>query len=295
MALFTPRNDDKSTPAADNIVGGLGPFDYSGFASPAAIPFTVKIDSEDAVDLEVNLSGASAIGAVTVLELAAALDTAFSGKSLDLDASVDANDRIKVATTLTTDVPTRIQLYGSGAKTAMFGQGFGMKIIKMDTESEVSVSPTVKESETITTTDANGLDTEVVTDGYRKGAGVSFVDTADDWELKTLIKGGSINSDGEYEAQLPGEAFVTFIAEFYAKQYRKGTNTQADLTGYVRYLHRNCTGSPAGDSAMSRDWQDGNYNFVGVPYTDADDVQYADFAMAPLTIAEYTALDLANV
>jgi hypothetical protein len=298
MSLFTPRNDDKTTPAADNIVGGIGPFDYSGYVDDTAIPFTVKIDSESAIELEVDLSGASAIGAVTPTELAAALDAAFAGEmpALDLDASVDSAGRIKIATTLTTDVPTRIQVYGEGAKTAMFGQGFGMKIVKMDTERTVTVSPLVKESETITTTDANGLDTELVTDGYRKGATVSFVDTADDWELLTLMKGGSINADGEYEAQLPGESFVSFIAEFYAEQYRKGTNNQGDQTGYIRYLHRNCKGAPSGDSTMERGWQDQNYTFTGVPYTDpSDDTMYADLAKAPLTVEEYEALDLANV
>ena len=296
MALFTPRNDDKTTPAADNIVGGIGPFDFSGFADPTKVPFTVKIDSENAVDLEVDLSGASAIGAVTPAELAEALDAAFVAKTLDLDASVDSAGRIKISTTLTTDVPDRVQVYGEGAKVAMFGQGFGMKIVKMDTERTITVSPIVKESETISTTDSKGLDTELITDGYRKGATVSFVDTADDWELLTLIKGGYINEDGEYEAQLPDQSFVSFIAEFYAKQYRKGTNNQGDQTGYVRYLHRNCKGSPSGDSTRERGWMDGNYTFTGVPYTDpADDTMYADFAMAQLTIEEFEALDLANI
>lgn len=296
MALFTPRNDDKTTPAADNIVGGIGPFDFSGFTDPTKIPFTVKIDSENAVDLEVNLSGASAIGAVTPAELAVALDAAFVAKTLDLDASVDSAGRIKISTTLTTDVPDRVQVYGEGAKIAMFGQGFGMKIVKMDTERTITVSPIVKDSETIATTDSKGLDTELITDGYRKGATVSFVDTADDWELLTLMKGGYINEDGEYEAQLPDQSFVSFIAEFYAEQYRKGTNNQGDHTGYVRYLHRNCKGSPSGDSTRERGWMDGNYTFTGVPYTDPDDdTMYADFAMAQLTIEEFEALDLANV
>lgn len=297
MSLFTPRNDDKTTPAADNIVGGIGPFDFSGFDDPTKIPFTVKIDSDKAVDLLVDISAAAAgVAAVTPAELAAALDVAFGTKVLDLDASVDANGRIKVATTLTTDVPTRIQIYGVGAKIAMFGQGFGMKIVKMDTEQTVTVSPIVKESETITTTDANGLDTELITDGHRKGSLVTIVDTADDWELLTLMKGGSINADGEYEAQLPGEDVVSFIAEFYSQQLRKGTNNQGDHTGYTRYLHRNCKGSPSGDYTMERGWQNQNYTFTGVPYTDpSDDTMYADLAKAPLTVEEYEALDLANV
>lgn len=297
MALFTPRNDDKTTPAADNIVGGIGPFDFSGFADPTEIPFTVKIDSETAVDLLVDISAAAAeVSAVTPAELAVALDAAFGTATLDLDASVDSAGRIKIATTLSTDVPDRVQVYGEGAKVAMFGQGFGMKIVKMDTERTITVSPIVKESETISTTDSKGLDTELITDGYRKGATVSFVDTADDWELLTLMKGGYINEDGEYEAQLPDQSFVSFIAEFYAEQYRKGTNNQGDQTGYVRYLHRNCKGSPAGDSTRERGWMDGNYTFTGVPYTDpSDDTMYADFAMAQLTIEEFEALDLANV
>lgn len=298
MALFTPRNDDKTTPAADNIVGGAGPFDFSGFAAPTKVPFTVKIDSDTAIELEVNLSGASAIGAVTAAELVSALDTAFAGETpaLDLDASVDSAGRVKIATTLTTDVPDRVQVYGEGAKVAMFGQGFGMKIVKMDTEQTVTVSPLVKEPDTITTTDANGLDTELITDGYRKGATITIVDTADDWELLTLMKGGSINADGEYEAQLPGEEVVSFIAEFYSQQLRRGTNNQGDHTGYIRYLHRNCKGSPAGDYTMDHGWQNQNYTFTVVPYTDpSDDTMYADLAKAPLTVEEYEALDLENL
>jgi len=296
MALFTPRNDDKSTPAADNLVGGIGPFDFSGFTDPTKIPFTIKVDSDDAVDLRVDVSAALDTSAVTPAELATALDVEFTDESLDFDASVDSTGRIKVATTLTTDVPDRVQLYGAGAKISMFGQGFGMKIVKVDTERTITVSPIVKESETISTTDAKGLDTEIQTDGYRKGSNVTFVDTADDWELLVLMKGGNTNEDGEYEAQLPGEDFVSFIAEMYSYQYRKGTNNQGDHTGYVRYLHRNCKGSPSGDSVRERNFQDGNYSFTGVPYTDPDtDVMQADFAKAQLTIEEYEALDLANV
>jgi hypothetical protein len=295
MSLFTPRNDDKTTPAADNIVGGIGPFDFST-ATPAAVPFTVKIDSAAAVNFTVNVSTAPDTSAVTPAQLATALDTAFGTATLALDASVDSNGRIKVATTLTSGIPTRIQIYGVGAKIARFGQGFGMKIVKMNTERTVSVSPIVKESETISTTDAQGLDTELITDGYRKGATITFVDTADDWELTTLIKGGSINAAGEYEAQLPGDDFVSFIAEMYSEQYRKGTNNQGDQTGYVKYLHRNCKGSPSGDSTRERGWQDGNYTFTGVPYTDPDtQIMSADFAKSKLTVDAYQALDLDNV
>ncbi len=43
------QNDDLTNPTPDRIVGGIGPFDFSGYATPAAVPLTIKFDNHAAV------------------------------------------------------------------------------------------------------------------------------------------------------------------------------------------------------------------------------------------------------
>jgi hypothetical protein len=290
-----PLNDDMSFPTSSNIVGGAGPFDFSGYLAPAAIPLSVKIDGDDAVSLTIDLSGAVDISAVTPAELAAALDVEFTAESLDLDASVDANGRVKIATTLTTDAPIWVQIYGPAANTAKFGQGFGMRFVKSDTLRTLTSTPVMKEEETFTTTDADGVDTEVMTDGYRKGASHTFVDTAEDWDLVSLIEGGTIDEDGVYEAPTSETEKTYFFMELFYKQYRKGTNKQGDIVGYRGELYRSCKGM-VGDRVHEQGFMDGNFTVTGTAYKDpATGAQLPDFRNTPYTVEEFLALDLANV
>ena len=60
-----PLNADLSQPEANNLIGGAGPFDFSGASSAAAVPFVVKIDGGEEKDLTADLSAAVAIAAVT--------------------------------------------------------------------------------------------------------------------------------------------------------------------------------------------------------------------------------------
>ena len=77
-----PLNADLSQPSADNLIGGAGPFDFSGASSAAAVPFVVKIDGGDEKKLTADLSSAVAIAAVTGSELVAALNLALTTASV---------------------------------------------------------------------------------------------------------------------------------------------------------------------------------------------------------------------
>jgi len=302
FARFMPHNDDQSIPTAIKMFGGTGPFDFSDVTDISIVPLTIKIDADTAVSLVVDLSAASSQSAVTVAELVTALNSTTTPaiSTLDLLASAaagkDGSTRIKLASTDTADTPTWIQVYGQFAEIALFGQGFGLKFVKFDTLKTAGITPTLKEDETFTTTDASGRDTEVITDGYRKGCTGTIVDSAIDPELKVLMLGGSYDSTtGRWEASTSESTRYTFFVELYFPYYSKGSNNEADLVGYKLKFLRNVKGS-IGEDAHGREWTDGNYTINGVSYTDENGALLGDeYEDDGLTIAAYNALDLLNV
>ena len=302
FARFMALNDDLTIPVPSRIIGGAGPFDFSDCDDTTAIEFTVKIDAETAVDFTIDLS--TAVGsvdeaAVTVAELIIALDAAFLAESLLLDASAEAvTGRLNIVTTDTADVPDYIQIYGEGAEISMLGQGFGLKFLKTDTLKSIGDTPILKESETFSTTDANALDTEVVTDGYRKGTELAIVDAAEDWELLALIEGGtyddSVSGAEDYDTPTSEDDKIYFYIEAFYSVYEEGTNKKADLVGYVKLLYRSCKGE-AGASTHELGFADGNYSATCTSYKDESDVKYGDTKKSNLTVSAYTALDVYNV
>lgn len=290
--LFMPLNDDNTIPVPERMIGGIGPFDFSGEANPAAIEFTSKIDAADEETVTIDLSGAVAIAAVTVAELFAAINTA---TPTNLTASADAvTGRIKLEQTDSEAIGV-IQIYGAAGLIGMFGQGYGLKYIKTKTLKTLSDSPTQKDAETISTTDAEGLDTEVITDSYRKGFAANYVDSAENWELLALMDGGTVDPiTGAYEVPTPSDVKAYFMADLYYTQYEAGTNKIGDLVGYVKKTFRSCVGG-AGEATHERGFMDGNYTIVGTPYKDENDVTYGDTVKLPLTIEEYEALDIENL
>jgi len=293
---FMPLNDDLTIPTVDRMIGGVGPFDFSGVAIDTAVPLKIKIDNATVVSATVDVSGASDTSAVTATELAGFLDTAFSAASADLDASVDSTtSRIKVENTNTAAVPDYIQLYGECAEIALFGQGFGLKFVKTDTLTSIGDTPTQKDEETFTTTDANGLDTEVLSDGYRKGFTASIVDTAEDWELLALIEGGTYDETAEtYEVPTSDTEKLYFFVEAFYGRYARGTNKEADLVDYVLKLYRTCKGT-SGEKTHERGFADGNYAISGTSYKDENGDIHGDTKMTRLTISEYESMDVYNV
>lgn len=292
FARFMPLNDDLTIPLPTRIIGDIGTFDFSDVDNIAAVELVTKIDNSTAETVYVDLSGAVDASAVTMTELVNAINAA---APTDITASEDtATGRIKLEYDGSETV-TYLQVYGDLPEVIMIGQGLGCKFITTDTLQSLGESPIMKDEETVTTTDANGLDTEIISDGYRKGVNITIVDTAEDWALLELIEGGVYDEDsGTYEVPTSEDDKIYFYVEAYYTRYTKGINKEADLVSYVQKLIRSAKGT-VGDKSNERDWMDGNYNITATSYKDENEVLYGDTKLTELTIEEYDALDVYNV
>lgn len=298
---FMPLNDDLTIPVPTRLLGGTGPFDYSGVADDTQVQLYIKQDNGTATSILVDISAASDTSAVTVAELVTALNTTATPAIATISmlassaAGKNGSTRIKLATTETTTPPDYIQVYGEFAEIALFGQGLGNKFVKADTLKTGNFTPVLKDDETITTTDAQGRDTEIITDGYEKGKSIPIVDSAVDPEMKVIMQGGSYDSiTGLYESGTSESTRYYFYAEFYYPYYSRGTNQEGDIVGYIQKVIRNGKGTQ-GEDAHGRDWTEGNYTINAVTYKDENDDLYGALYEVELTIAEYNALDLLNV
>ena len=292
-----PLNDDNTIPTVLRIIGGAGPFDFSGVAVIAAVVLKVKLDNETVEDLTVDLSGASSQAAVTVAELVSALDTTFTAAALELDASLSVADdnRLKIESTDTATTPDYVQIYGECAEIAMLGQGLGAKFHKLNTAQSFALTPTRKDSEQITITDAKGKDTEINTDDYLKGFTAVLTDTAQDWALRAVIEGGTLNdAETDYDFPTSESARIYFFAEIFRAAYSAGDHMESDLIGYTKYLLRIMRGS-LGDRTMERDWTSWIYNIVGTTYTDEDGDLLGAINEEQLTITAFEALNVLTV
>jgi hypothetical protein len=287
--LVTPLNDDLTQPSPENIIGGVGPFDFSGATTPAAVPLITKIDTTAAETVTVNLSAVGDIEAVTVDELVTAINLAAPA---DVVASKQSGtNRLKFAYD-GAGTPERLQVYGLVATTALIGQGKGVKIVYSDSMQSMSISPISKDEETFTITDAMGTDTEVITDGYRKGCSGSLVDTSIDWELKSIVEGGTYDSVAlDYEAPNSTTRKVYFNIEAYSMLYNVGSNKEADLVGYVKENVFSAKGT-FGDKNKAREFGTSTYNFTATSWRDAQSVLKGDSKEAQLTVSAYEALNL---
>lgn len=283
----TPLNDDLSQPVT-TLIGGVGPFDFSGASVIAAVPLTTKIDAGAAEDVTIDLSGAVDQAAVTVDEVFAAINVS---APTDVTASKDGTSGRLV---LTFASGTVIQCYGEAAELSLIGQGIGVKVISTNTMRSISESPIVKDEETITTTDAKGIDTEVVTDGYRKGNSGTFVDTATDFELRKVFEGGSIAAaTGVYSVPNSTSRKVYFKLEMFSAKYLVGTNKEFEIDSYQQTVIYSCKGT-YGETARDRNFSDANYTYTATSPRVAGVISQ-DTDYIPLTVEEFEALQLEDI
>jgi len=291
-----PLNDNLKLPIPTNMLGGIGPFDFSDEADPAAIPMTIKFDNGTPETIMIDLTvDVIDIAAVTVTELRNRIN---AENPMDIIASVNANGRIKLAYD-GSDPPDYIQVYNIAAIIAMFGQGYGLRFRKIDTFKSLGETPITKDEETITTTDAEGRDTSLITDGYRKGVTVGLVDSANDWDLRAVLEGGHYNDgvDGnpiQYDVPTSEDTKCYFYLEAFFKIYTRGDNKVGDLVGYEKMLVRTCKAS-VGDKSHEAGWSDDNFSITATTYKDENDDLFPDTSYYELTREAYDALDLYNV
>jgi hypothetical protein len=288
-------NDDNTTPTPTNIIGGVGPFDMSD-ATIAAVPITIKIDDASAIEIEVDLTAAVAPGAVTAAEIVTAVTTAFAAETpaVDVTASVDGtSNRIKFVAD--TAGVIALQVYGDLAEYSMIGQGFGIKYLTSDTIRTMTETANRKAGETIATTDAWGVDTTVVTDGYYKGFSAPIVDTAEDWEMFALCEGLHLNASGGMSSPTSETIRPMIGANAFYGKYLQGENRETELVGYREIDYKYCKGM-GGDKTHERGFSDSTYTLEGTTHRDAvTKIVQPAWDKIELTVAQFNALLIESI
>jgi len=148
-----------------------------------------------------------------------------------------------------------------------------------------------KDGERIATTDAWGVDTEVITQGYYKGSTLAAVDTAEDWEMYALLEGVKIANDGSLSS--PTFASVrplVGIKQYYAK-YHQGQSHEPEMEGYREVSFFRCKGM-GGDKTRERAFADSPYTIEATTYRDSAGVQQSAWKKKELTNEQFAALKL---
>ncbi len=287
-------NDDQTIPRPDRLIGGGGPFDFSGAADTSAVELITKLDNADEETVTLDLSSVGDIKKVTVAEVVGAIN---AKTPTNLTAAEDtATKRLML---VCTDGNVKyVQVYGEAAMIAKFGQGKGLRFVKIETLKSLGETPTKKESETFTTTTAKGKDTEIIGDSYRKGCTGTLVDAAENLEMRELVEGGVFVPDGDgggtYSVPTSETQKAYFFMEAFYGKYREGQSKESDQSGYRKDLFRTCTGD-FGDSNHGREWMDSNYTFTATTYTDENGELLPDMDIVHMSVAKFEALDVKNV
>lgn len=264
-------NDDLTSPAADNMIGGAGPFNFSGAVSLGAVTGYLKKDNGATQSFTIDLDDVGITpAAVTVDQWVTAMAAGLTA------AGITGYTASKASTTnrakLVSATGTYVQFWGEAAKFAMFGQGKGLKAVACDTMQNFSESPTMKDDETKVITDANGKDTEVIKEGYKKGWTGSAVDSAEDYELMELIESGTIDAAGAYHDPDSSTKKIMVEVEVYNPIYGYGTNDEDQIVAWRHMKYLKAKGS-VGENSLSSEFGTKTYNLTGVNYKDAAGVE----------------------
>lgn len=266
-------NDDLTTPSKSNMIGGAGPFDFSSAPVPAAVTGYIKRDNGDNEVFTIDLTGVGlTITAITVDQWVAAMIEGLAAATPPITDITPSKAAITLRAKLVSATGTYIQFWGEAANLAKFGQGKGLRAACANTLESFSESPTMKEDETKSVTDANGKDTEIIKEGYKKGWTGSAVDTAEDYAMMELIEAGTIDAAGAYHDPISTTKKVMFEIEMWNPIYGHGTNDEDQIVAWRHIHYLKCKGS-VGENSLGADWGKKTYNLTGVNYKDAAGVE----------------------
>lgn len=238
-ARIRALNYDLTRPEYNNIIGGPGPFDFSGSGvTITAVPIFLKANKVLISDT-LDLTAAVTKSAVTVDEIVTAFTAAnISGWTASKDSTTGCL-KLVCAT-----ANAYVQVYGLAARLCKIGQGKGVKALKSDTLKSLSSTPTKKDDTTVTTTDANNKDTSVIIEGYKKGFTGTMIDTAVDYEMLELIESGNLSDDGKkYVDPTSSTKKVVFEVETYNPIYSSGENLEDSIVAWEHKTFRMVKGA----------------------------------------------------
>jgi hypothetical protein len=188
-----------------------------------------------------------------------------------------------------------LQVYGDLAEYSMIGQGFGIKYLTSDTIRTMTETANRKAGETIATTDAWGVDTTVVTDGYYKGFSAPIVDTAEDWEMFALCEGLHLNASGGMSSPTSETIRPMIGANAFYGKYLQGENRETELVGYREIDYKYCKGM-GGDKTHERGFSDSTYTLEGTTHRDAvTKIVQPAWDKIELTVAQFNALLIESI
>lgn len=287
---ITPNNPDGTNAAPDNILGGVGTFDFSGAdVTIGSVPLITKADGSAAVTTNINLTAAVDTAAVTVAEIVTAITTA---AITNVTASQDGTTgRLKIVHASA----TIFQVYGQLAELTGIGYGKGVRVVTSNTFKSITDNPNLKDSETFTNTTVKGVDIEVTSDGYRKGTSGEWVDTAMDYVMRSIVEGGTIDATtGAYNVPTSISETVYFKLEVFWAKYAVGTSKEADRIGYTQETVYSCSGT-YGDKTRDRNMTDSTYSYIATSPKDSNGNISSDSSELPLTVAEFEALNIESI
>jgi hypothetical protein len=294
LIMFMPHGYDKKRVKPTRIVGGAGPFDFSGVTTPAAIPFKLKADNGSVISGNVDLDDVGiTLSAVTADQLVTALSDGLTAAGATGWTATKETTTGFVKLACSTSGVKYAQAWGEALEIALFGQGLGARFRMSNDIESFNPSPTMKEDTTLTATNAKGEDVEVIIAGYKKGFSGAIVDLPEDYEMMELMEGGIIDSAGAYHEPTVEQSKNKKSFEIYVlrRNYPKGTNKDSDLDSFELVQFYSCKGSVGGENyGASIDKK--TYNIVGTNYTDETGAEFGYGKRTPLTIAQHDALPL---
>ncbi len=246
------------------IFGGAGPFDMSLLTGKKGT-LTIKIGAVEQSQ-EITIPAGHTIGAVTVDQMV----TLIQGASFTDVTATNEDGYLKLLSSGAGVKPEEdyIQAYGQIALLSKFGNGYGARPFTIDTQKSFSMAAESKDDTTIETEDANTLVTSIVIPGSRTGAKGSVEDTADDSELKAMVTGGTLFTDGTYYAPLSDSVKSLFSVEAIAKLYRADKNQKDGYIAVKKMTNPlvSATESGAGDGGSG--FQNTTFALTATPYND---------------------------
>jgi hypothetical protein len=293
--LIVALNDDMTAPSPTRIVGGAGPFDFSGASVAAAVPISIRLDTNAVETFNLNMTvGIANISAVTVAELFGKINAA---GFTDITASQEAvTNRLKIEYT-GTGLVTFMQAYGEAARLGMIGQGKGCKFVTIDTAETLETTPTIKDGEERTMISANDDEQTMKLGNKQTGWEGTYTDQATDLALREILSGGTYNTTtGDYDAPLQTDPQIYFYMIAFQAEYEPGINVKGDL---VRYIQSNFWkgGAKEGAAKKGGDWDKPTYALKGYEPR-VWSVGTGKYVASPnhgevsLTIPEYQALNV---
>lgn len=303
--IITRRcNPDGTVALPSRIVGGIGPFDYSGITGTDT-PLVTKIDFAAAVTSTISLAGVSDQSAVTVDELVTAIQAA-SITGLTASKESGTNRLLIVADAAESDNlriggvnanPVRwLQVYGECAEIAGIGYGAGIKF-KVDTDL-AGASDAIDRQDAETVDLENGVNelTQVEFPAKVLGRNMTATYNSKDLERSYQLAGGTYDAtNGTYEDPISSDVPPQVTAETFQRIYGEGKSGFSNFNNVERILYKSGTAAPADRARDARAFTSNPFDFSFPGYTDENDVAKAAAFIEELSEAEYSAFDFDNL